>query len=95
MKKPARPIRKETLPAELKTLVATVLDRDESEILPDVNLVKELGVDSIMFLEVLVVLERTYGVKTSQDDLKRVACLNDMCELLIEKAQARDGSVSP
>jgi acyl carrier protein len=95
MKKPARPIRKETLPTELRTLVATVLDRDESEIRPDVNLIQELGVDSIMFLEVLVVLERTYGIKTSQEDLKRVTCLNDMCEVLLERAQAASGSVTP
>ena len=88
-KKAARPINKDTLPSELKAIVANVLDRDESELREDVNLVVELDVDSVMLLEILVILERTYGIKVAQDDLKQVRSLRDMASLLLKKAEER------
>ncbi len=82
-----RSITREKLPGELKTLIANVIDRDESDIPADANLIEALEIDSVMRLEILVALERTYQVKMGQEDIQRIVSLNDICDLLVEKAQ--------
>jgi acyl carrier protein len=84
--KTARAIDKERLPSEIQQLVANVVDRDPEEIGLNANLADELEIDSVMRLEILVVLERTYGIKIDQDDLARIVSLKDVCDMLLEKA---------
>ena len=47
---------------ELRTVVADVLDVERDDVTDEANFVEELGVDSLMALEVMVVLEKKYGV---------------------------------
>ena len=61
--KAVRPIEREKLPSELRLLIANVLDKDQEELSASANLVEQMGLDSVMRLEILVTLERTYGVK--------------------------------
>jgi acyl carrier protein len=86
--KKARPIEAAKLPSELTTIVANVLDRDPEEIPHNANLVDELEVDSVMRLEIMVTMERTYGVKFHQDDLPQIKSVDDMVKLLLSKAPA-------
>ena len=70
---------------ELRKLVAEVLDRGEETIGYDTHFINDLGVDSLMALEVLVTLESRYHVKLSEDELKRLTCLRSVHELLRSK----------
>ncbi len=81
-----RTIKEDTLPGELTRLVANVLDMPAEDIGFDANLVDELAVDSVMRLEILVVLERAYGVKFAQEDLGRIKSVRDVHDLMLEKA---------
>jgi acyl carrier protein len=71
---------------ELRKLVAEVLDRNEDTIGYDTRFIDDLGVDSLMALEVLVTLESRYGVKLGEDELKQLTCLRSVHELLRAKA---------
>lgn len=71
--------------AELRSTIADVLDLDEDEITPDAHFVEDLGVDSLMALEVMVVLEKKYQVKISEDELKSITCLRNVHDLLVAK----------
>lgn len=84
--KQARAISSSTLIDDLRSIIANVLDRDRDEIDPGANLAEQLEVDSVMRLEILVVLERTFGVKFSQEDLVQIATVNDIRDLLLSKA---------
>jgi acyl carrier protein len=75
---------------ELRKLVADVLDRDETAIGYETEFVQELGVDSLMALEVLVTLESRYQVKLSEDELKHLTCLRSVHELLRSKGALAD-----
>lgn len=93
--KTARTIDRERLPGELRTLIANVVDRDEADLPLSANLVDELGVDSVMRLEILVVLERTYGIKLAPNDLARIVSISDMCELVLETAARPAAAAAP
>ncbi|MDP9071298.1 MAG: acyl carrier protein [Actinomycetota bacterium] len=73
---------------ELRATVADILDLDVGEVADDALFVEDLDVDSLIALEVMVVLERKYGVKLAESELKNVTSLDGAYELLAEKLQA-------
>jgi acyl carrier protein len=74
---------------ELRATVAHVLDVEATEVADDSNLVEDLGVDSLMALEVVVVLEKKYGVRMTEEELKQVTSLQRAYDLLTAKLRAK------
>ncbi len=70
---------------ELRTFVADVLDVDEEDVTDDADFVKTLGVDSLMALEVMVVLEKKYAVKLEEREMKDITTLRKVHDLLASK----------
>ncbi|GAA1354204.1 acyl carrier protein [Saccharothrix algeriensis] len=73
---------------DLRATVADVLDVDVEEVTDDVDFIEDLGVDSLMALEVMVVLEKKYGVKIAESELREVTNLKKAYDLLTEKLKA-------
>ncbi|MFJ4283633.1 acyl carrier protein [Streptomyces massasporeus] len=73
---------------ELRALVAQVLDVDVTEVTDDARFVDDLEVDSLMALEVVVILEKKYGIKLSESQLKRIVTLQSAYELLLSELDA-------
>ncbi|MFJ9891646.1 phosphopantetheine-binding protein [Streptomyces sp. NPDC091287] len=74
---------------ELRGVIARVLDVDVADVTDDASFTADLGVDSLLALEVVVVLEQTYGLPFKEQELQRVTSLSSAYEVLTEKAQAR------
>ncbi|MFF5789755.1 acyl carrier protein [Streptomyces sp. NPDC012693] len=72
---------------DLRRTVADVLDVEEAELTDQAHFVDDLGVDSLMALEVMVVLEKKYAVKLDESELKEVVCLQKAHDLLASKLQ--------
>ncbi|MDT3399156.1 acyl carrier protein [Streptomyces sp. B1866] len=72
---------------DLRAFVADVLDVDVEEVTDDADFVETLGVDSLMALEVMVVLEKKYAVKLHEQEIKQVTCLRKVYELLAAKLE--------
>jgi acyl carrier protein len=70
---------------ELRTVVADVLDVDITELTDLASFVDDLEVDSLMALEVVVVLEKKYRVRLAEGELKQVTCLQAAYDLLVGK----------
>lgn len=70
---------------ELRQTVADVLDVPVEELTDEALFAEDLGVDSLMALEVMVVLERRYRVKLDESQLKEVTTLQRVHELLTER----------
>lgn len=73
---------------ELRTIVADVLDVEVEELTDHAHFVDDLEVDSLMALEVMVVLERRYSVKLGESELKEVTSLDKAHQLLLGKVGA-------
>ncbi|QNP64493.1 acyl carrier protein [Streptomyces genisteinicus] len=73
---------------DLRRTVADVLDVEEAELTDEAHFVDDLGVDSLMALEVMVVLEKKYAVKLDESELKEVVCLQKAYDLLDAKLRA-------
>ncbi|MEU9375629.1 acyl carrier protein [Streptomyces sp. NPDC048255] len=73
---------------ELRATVAEILDVEAEDVSDDAHFLEDLEVDSLMALEVVVVLEKKYGVKFSEAELRDVVTLQRAHGLLAEKLLA-------
>lgn len=82
------PVTKDKLDNELRALIAEILEINEAKITPEARFVEELGMDSMMALEILAAAEKKYKIKISEEYLTKVTSLNNITEIirkLIEK----------
>jgi acyl carrier protein len=60
---------------DLRRTVAEVLDVDAAEVTDEARFIEDLGCDSLLALEIAVVLEKKYAVKFRDAELQEVTCL--------------------
>lgn len=70
---------------ELRELVADVLDIDPAAITDEAHFIEDLGVDSLLALEIAVTLERRYGIKIESNEIVGVVRIDDIINLLDRK----------
>ncbi|MCZ4123124.1 acyl carrier protein [Streptomyces sp. H39-S7] len=73
---------------ELRETVAGILDVESADVADDAHFMEDLEVDSLMALEVVVVLEKKYGVKFAEAELRHVISLQQAHDLLVQKLPA-------
>ena len=66
---------------EVRNLIAEIIEMDPSEITPDAGLVEDLGMDSMMALEILAALEKKYKIKIPEEELPKITTLSRAIEL--------------
>jgi acyl carrier protein len=70
------------LKEELRALIAEIAEKDE---IPDDVSFKDLGIDSMMGVEIVAAIERKYQVKIGDDELAKITTLNSSMTLVSEK----------
>lgn len=72
----------ENLREELRALIAEIAEIDE---IPDAKPFKDLGIDSMMGVEIVTAIERQYKVKFEEAELQQVTMLDRCYDLVKEK----------
>lgn len=70
---------------ELRALVAETLDVPAGDLGDHTTFIDDLGVDSLSALEVVVVLEKRYGIRLTEAELRRVTTLQTAYDVLRDK----------
>ncbi|MDX2730841.1 acyl carrier protein [Streptomyces sp. NPDC001981] len=70
---------------ELRSLVADALELPVEEVTDEAHFVDDLQVDSLMALEIVVNLEKKYGIKVAESDFKQVSNLLQVRTLVDSK----------
>ena len=65
-----------TLEQDVKSLIADILEMEPEQIDPDAHLVEDLGMDSMMALEILATMEKRFKIKIPEDDLPKITTVN-------------------
>ncbi|MDU0851946.1 MAG: acyl carrier protein [Staphylococcus epidermidis] len=68
------------LKQELKELVSEVIEIDDFK--EDDNFVEDLGVDSMMALEIVVRIEKKYQISIPEEELPNIQSLNQVYEVV-------------
>ncbi len=67
---------------KLRAIIADVSEVDE---IPDQTPFKELGIDSMMAIEIVAEVERTYKLSIPEDELQRITHFSAVYDLVREK----------
>jgi len=76
------------LDREIKSLVSKIIKVPEDKIDPNANLFYDLGVDSLLGVEILASLDKKYDLNVPEDKLRSIKSVNDIIALtksLMEK----------
>jgi len=72
---------------EVRAIVSEVAELEPAQITPTGTLA-DLGVDSLLQVEIAVEVERRYGFRFSEDELKRLSSFRSLVELTQAKLDA-------
>jgi acyl carrier protein len=61
----------------------------ESEINPDANLVKDLGIDSLDYAEIVMDFEQTFDIKIPDEDAEKLSTIGAAVKYIEEKLKAK------
>jgi acyl carrier protein len=73
------------LKEKLRAIVAEVSEVDE---IPDATPFKDLGIDSMMAIEIVAEIERTYKLSVPESELQKITNLDAVYELVKGKLAA-------
>jgi acyl carrier protein len=51
---------------------------EESALVLDAHLINDLGIESLDFVDIVVIIEKEFGFKVKREDITEIRTLNDM-----------------
>lgn len=61
----------------------------ESEITPDANLVKDLGIDSLDYAEIVMDFEQSFDIKIPDDDAEKLSTIGSAVQYIESKLKQK------
>jgi len=78
----SQPAGKVDVEKEIRNLIAEILETQPEEINGNANFVKDLGMDSMMALEILAGIEKKYRIVIPEDTLPKFTSLNQTVSIV-------------
>jgi len=72
----------EQIRQEVKKLIAEVTEREPEEITDTALFADELGLDSLMAMEVMVAVDKRYKINIPEDEFGKIKNVNDTVEVV-------------
>ncbi len=67
---------------KVKTFLIEDLEVEEDKINPEANLKEDLGIDSLDFVDIVVIVEKTFGFKIKPEEMTGVTTLSQFCDYI-------------
>lgn len=64
------------------------MEVEEENIFDDAKLKEDMGIDSLDFVDIIVIVEKNFGFKLKPEDMKKVVTLHDFCDYIDSKVNA-------
>jgi acyl carrier protein len=61
------------------------IEVDEEVIAPDANIKDDLEIDSLDFVDIVVIVEKAFGFKIKQEEMVNVSTLNNFYDYIYDK----------
>ncbi|MDY3858757.1 MAG: acyl carrier protein [Muribaculaceae bacterium] len=73
---------------KVKAFLIDDLEVDEENIAPDARLKEDIGIDSLDFVDIIVIVEKNFGFKIKPEEMAGVLTLSDFCDYIERKVNA-------
>jgi len=70
-----------TVENEIKEIIAQILEADPAKITLEARFVEDLGMDSMMALEIVAAIEKKYKITIPEEELMKLASLGNVIEI--------------
>jgi len=77
---------------EIKNLIAEIIEKDPAQVTPEAKFFEDLGVDSMMALEILAAIEKKYKISIPEEKLAQLTTLAKTIEVAKEYLAQKQGS---
>ncbi len=78
----------EVLVSEIKAIIAEITEIEPEKITPEAAFVEDLGMDSMMALEILAAIEKKYNIQIPEEKLMQLKNLKETTNLTKEYLSA-------
>ncbi|MCM8820054.1 MAG: acyl carrier protein [Candidatus Omnitrophica bacterium] len=69
-----------SIESEIKNIIAKILEIEPEKITPDARFVEDLGMDSMMALEIVASIEKKYKISIPEEYLTKLTTLREVVE---------------
>lgn len=70
---------------KVKNFLVEELEFDEENIKPEARLKEDIGVDSLDFVDIVVIVEKTFGFKIKAEEMTNVKTFSQFCDYIESK----------
>jgi acyl carrier protein len=70
---------------KVRAFLLDELEIEEDKIFPDAKLKDDMGIDSLDFVDIVVIVERNFGFKIKPEEMAGVATLSQFCDYIEQK----------
>ena len=70
---------------KVKAFLIDELEIDEEKIFPDAKLKDDMGIDSLDFVDIVVIVERNFGFKIKAEEMVGVDTFSKFCDYIETK----------
>ena len=74
---------------KVRTFLIEDLEVDEEKIYPDARLKEDVGIDSLDFVDIVVIVEKNFGFKIKPEEMTGILTLNDFCNYIERKVNTK------
>lgn len=70
---------------KVKNFLVEELEFDEDKIKPEARLKEDIGVDSLDFVDIVVIVEKEFGFKIAAEDMRDIKTFSQFCDYIESK----------
>ena len=70
---------------KVRDFLVEEIEIDEEKIFPEARLKDDLGIDSLDFVDIVVLVDKIFGFKIKQEEMKGINTLSDFCDYIERK----------
>lgn len=76
---------RQEIEAKVKAFLIDDLEIDEDKISNDARLKEDLGIDSLDFVDIVVIVDKNFGFKIKPEEMQGVTTLKQFCDYIESK----------
>lgn len=70
---------------KVKAFMIDEMEIDEDKVYSDARLKEDMGIDSLDYVDIVVIVDNVFGFKIKPEEMKNVKTLGDFCDYIEKK----------
>ncbi|MBQ8608457.1 MAG: acyl carrier protein [Bacteroidaceae bacterium] len=70
---------------KVKVILIEEMEIDEDKVYDESRLKDDMGIDSLDYIDIIVIVDKTFGFKIKPEEMSKVKTFKDFCDYIEEK----------